>query len=349
MILSQNRSTQALLTVAAVVIILGGINLSSEVFSPILLAYFLSMLLNPAVRGLERLYIPRGLGIIILISLFIMACAALIGILGHTLQEFSRAIPGYRQELMELITRLEASFSKRNISVDFSSLLGTLDSRSLFNVATKLVTKMSSATSYFLLTILTVVFMLLEVPLIHNKLRTALPNPERQLQDVERFIHSVNRYLALKTVLSAVTGLLVALLLKLHGIEFHVLGGLLAFFLNFIPNIGSVLAAIPGVLITLLQKDLGDATTVAAGYIAINMLIGNIIEPKVLGRGLGLSTLTVFLSLLLWGWLLGPIGMLLSVPLTMCFKILLESTNHHGLAFLLGPGVDSENTDNKQP
>ena len=342
--LTQSRSTQVLLTIAAVIIILAAINLSSDIISPLLLAYFIAMVLNPAVILLERIYLPRAIGVLIVISLLALVCASLLGVVGHAAQEFSRALPGYRQELLDMVMRFESSLAKRSISVDFSSLFSTLDSKLLFNFATSLLTRMSSATSYIIVIILTVVFMLFEVPLLRNKLQRALPDPDLHIQDVERFVASVNRYVVLKSALSAVTGLLVASMLYLKGIEFYVLAGLLAFFLNFIPNIGSILAAFPGILITLLQKSPADAAIVAAGYVAINMIIGNLVEPRVLGRGLGLSSLIVFLSLMIWGWLLGPIGMLLSVPLTMCIKILLESSHHNGLAQLLGAGDEVADT-----
>ena len=107
-------------------------------------------------------------------------------------------------------------------------------------------------------------------------------------------------------------------------VRFAFVWGLLAFSLNYIPNIGSVLAAIPPVAQVLVFSGLYDALLVVAGYLAINLVFGNIIEPRMMGRGLGLSTLVVFLSLIFWGWLLGPVGMLLSVPLTIAVKIALE-------------------------
>lgn len=96
--------------------------------------------------------------------------------------------------------------------------------------------------------------------------------------------------------------------------------------LNYIPNIGSVLAAIPPILQVLVFSGLYDALILLAGYLVINLVFGNILEPRMMGRGLGLSTLVVFLSLIFWGWLLGPVGMLLSVPLTIIVKIGLEQT-----------------------
>lgn len=143
----------------------------------------------------------------------------------------------------------------------------------------------------------------------------------------------------IKTIISLATGVIVWIFLAVVGVRFAFIWGLLAFLLNYIPNIGSVLAAIPPLIQALLFNGLGDALVVAGGFIAVNMVIGNILEPRVMGRGLGLSTLVVFLSLIFWGWLLGPVGMLLSVPLTIVARIALETTEGgYRLAVILGDG-----------
>ncbi len=130
-------------------------------------------------------------------------------------------------------------------------------------------------------------------------------------------------------------------MLELMGVHYAVLWGIVAFLLNFIPNIGSIIAAVPAVLMTLVQFSFGLSLVVALGYITINIVIGSIVEPKVLGRGLGLSPLVIFLSLIFWGWLLGSVGMLLSIPLMIMIKITLNSQpNTKWIAILLGSGED---------
>ncbi len=161
------------------------------------------------------------------------------------------------------------------------------------------------------------------------------------MQRFYRFSDTVKRYMAIKTIMSLVTGVCIAIWLSILGIDFAVLWGLIAFFLNYVPNIGSVLAAIPAVMLAFIQLGSTSALLAAAGYIVMNTLIGNILEPRYMGRGLGLSTLVVFLSLVFWGWVLGPVGMLLSVPLTMTLKIALESREETvWLAIVLGSEQD---------
>jgi predicted PurR-regulated permease PerM len=125
--------------------------------------------------------------------------------------------------------------------------------------------------------------------------------------------------------------------LILLDIHYAVLWGVVAFLLNFIPNIGSILAAVPAVLMAMVQYNFGTALAVAGVYLAVNVTIGSILEPRIMGKGLGLSTLVVFLSLIFWGWLLGPVGMLLSVPLTIMVKIVLNAKEDtKWIATLLG-------------
>jgi predicted PurR-regulated permease PerM len=172
---------------------------------------------------------------------------------------------------------------------------------------------------------LIVVFMLLEGVWVPTKIRVAFGSDSDAVHQLELAAVQIQRYLAVKTIVSLTTGGLVAVWTAVLGLDFALVWGLLAFLLNFIPTIGSLIAAVPAVLMALVQHGPGTALAVGLGFLIVNVLFGNIIEPNVMGRTLGLSTLVVFLSLVFWGWVLGTVGMLLSVPLTMIIKIILES------------------------
>ena len=179
-------------------------------------------------------------------------------------------------------------------------------------------------TNSFLI-LITVIFILNEEIHFSSKLRNAVPGGQKTAAAPNRFTQSVNKYMAMKTLVSLMTGLIVMISLWLIGIDYPVLWGLLAFLLNFIPNFGSILAAIPPVLLAVVQLGVPYAVVTAVVFLVVNVVIGNFIEPRIMGKGLNLSSLIVFLSLIFWGWVLGPVGMLLSVPLTMTVKIALES------------------------
>ena len=158
------------------------------------------------------------------------------------------------------------------------------------------------------------------------------------MKRVQSVTDNINKYITIKTWISLITGLLATILLYIIGVDYPILWGVLAFLLNYIPTIGSIIALIPPAMLAFIQFGIGDTIFVVAGYLVINTVMGNILEPKFMGQGLGLSALVVFLSLIFWGWVLGPVGMLLSVPLTITIKIALDSSEEtRWIAVLLGP------------
>ena len=196
--------------------------------------------------------------------------------------------------------------------------------------------------------LITVAFMLLEASRFPAKLRAALGDNNPVLSNIQQIVADVRRYMVIKSMTSALTGILVSTLLMVLEIPYPFLWGLLAVLFNFVPNIGSIIASIPAILLALISEDpVATATLVAVGYVIINCFISYAIEPRFMGQGLGLSTLVVFLSLVFWGWVLGPVGMLLSAPLTMIVKITLENSEDlKWLAVMMGskapePGVRS--------
>jgi len=199
-------------------------------------------------------------------------------------------------------------------------------------------------TNSFLI-ILTVIFILMETAGVTKK-ALVMRGEEGDGQTVNEdfsqvFVEKLRDYMSMKTIISIITGLIVALAMWLIGLDFPILWGVLAFMLNFVPNIGSIIAAVPAVLLALVQLGFSSALLVTAVYVAVNVLIGSVIEPKYMGKGLGLSTLVVFVSLVFWGWVLGPVGMLLSVPLTITVKLALDSEPEtQWLGHLLGPADD---------
>ncbi|MDH4202719.1 MAG: AI-2E family transporter [Phycisphaerae bacterium] len=172
---------------------------------------------------------------------------------------------------------------------------------------------------------LTTIFILLEASILPGKIKAAMKNNAETFDNLAGVADDVKKYLAMKTAISLITGALVTGWLIILKVKYPIVWGLIAFLLNFVPNIGSIIAAVPACILAFLQFGLGTAALAAVGYLVVNIVLGNIIEPRLMGQRLGLSTLVVFLSLVFWGWVLGPIGMLLSVPLTMTVKIALQS------------------------
>lgn len=318
------------------VIILTGIRFAADIIVPFILALFLAVVINPLVQLMVRCRVPRVLAISLLVGAIVLLAVVLLASLGTSLNELARTLPQYRTSLAEPLKTVTPWLQRFGFTVSAIELNKYIDPNAVMTLVTSLLTQLSNAMSSIFLLLLTVVFMLLEVPQLPAKLQQLMSRPVEGMGAIQRAIDSVSHYLVLKTAISLVTGLVVWGMLVLLDVRFAFMWGLLSFALNYIPNIGSVLAAIPPILQVMVFAGLYEALIVTAGYLIINLVFGNILEPRIMGRGLGLSTLVVFLSLIFWGWLLGPVGMLLSVPLTIIVKIALEQTNGgQSIAFLL--------------
>jgi len=349
MVSSSNVNTssiaKAFITIAAIFIIFAGIKAASNILVPFLLSVFIAIICNPLINKASTFKIPKIISIIFVIVVFVTMAVFMAGLVGSSLNELSQNIPQYREQLKEQFGWLTDFFSRHDIQLSSSVVTEYFDPAAAMGLAAEMLSSFGSVMANLFLIILTVVFMLFESSSLPHKLHLALDDPHRRLKQIERFLSSVNDYIAIKTLVSIATGCTVSFMLWIMGLDFFLLWGVLAFLLNYIPNIGSIIAAVPPMTLAILQLGIGEAGIIGLGFFSINMIMGNIIEPRYLGKGLGLSTLVVFLSLIFWGWLLGTVGMLLSVPLTMILKIGLESSPEgRWLAVLLS---DEDELSNK--
>lgn len=332
--------SRSLVVLAAVIVIAAGLKAAADLVVPFLLAAFIATIAATPVFWLERRRVPAWLAIILVMVGIVIVLIALGALVAQSIGEFTARIPFYQARLTAVLLQLAGWIESLDLGITVSRelLLTQFDPGTALSLAGNLLRGFGNALSNGFLILLTVVFILAEASSFPRKLRAILRNPERDLPYFAKFASDMNRYIAIKTTVSAATGLVLWLALSIIGVDFPVLWGLLAFLLNYIPNIGSIIAALPPVLLALVQLDALAAVVTAGCYVAVNMIIGNVIEPRFMGRGLGLSTLVVFASLIFWGWILGPVGMLLSVPLTMTAKLALEaSPSGAWLACLLGP------------
>ncbi len=340
--LELNFATKFLFVMACLVILLAGIKAASPILVPFLLSLFLAIITNPIVSKLVELRIPRGIAVLFVLSLLVVVGLSLAGVVGQSFNDFSKSLPLYQEKLAGEFQWLVSKLALFDIEINQEQLTQYFDPGVAMQMVGNLLSGFGGVMANLFLIILTVVFMLFEAPEAGKKVHIALDDPKMKMQHIDRFLDSVNSYLAIKTVVSLGTAASVGVMLWVLGVDYVLLWSVLAFLFNFIPNIGSIIAAVPAVLLAVVVQSPAVAGIVAIGYVAINTVFGNVIEPKFMGRGLGLSTLVVFLSLIFWGWLLGTVGMLLSVPLTMIVKIALEANeDSRWLALLLGH-VDEE-------
>lgn len=335
--INSSRGMRTLIGAAALVIIIAGVSLAQSVVVLFLVSFFLALLGTPPLLWLKEKHIPSGFAVLI-----IMACMAIILILigiqiGTSFSSFSDDLPllqtRIREQLLELIVLLKG----RGIVVQENFFLEYVNPETIMKLTADLLTGLSSVLSDLVLILLTVTFILLEVSSFPIKLRKVLGDPKQKFPQFTKFANDMKRYMVIKTFMSLASGILITVWLYILGIDYPILWGFLAFLLNYIPNIGSIVAAIPAVILAVVQFGFGSAALVAAGYLVVNFIEGNVIEPRLMGRKLGLSTLVVFLSLIFWGGLLGFIGAILSIPLTMTLKFAFESSEStRWIALLLG-------------
>ncbi|WP_299494998.1 AI-2E family transporter [uncultured Shewanella sp.] len=330
-------------TMGFIVIILAGIKIASSIVVPLVLSAFIAVICNPIINWMAKYRVPRLLAVLILMVLILLAGFWLTSVVGSSITEFSKQLPHYRSQLIEHFSWGIDKLQSLNINITRKQIMSYFDPGVAFSMTTNMLSGIGNVMANLFLIVLTIVFMLIEAPTFAKKLHFAFDNPGVGLQQMDKFLHSVNRYMVIKSLLSLATGVIIGVGLYIIGVDYALLWGVIAFLFNYIPNIGSIIAAVPAVLLAFIQLGTGEAGAATLLYIVTNTVIGNIIEPKYTGRGVGLSTLVVFLSLIFWGWLLGTVGMLLSVPLTMVVKIALEySESGKWLSILLSDNLGAE-------
>ncbi|MBN2701863.1 MAG: AI-2E family transporter [Methylohalobius sp. ZOD2] len=326
-----------LITIAALVVVVAGLQAAADILVPMLLSVFIAIICWPMVDWLYRHKVPAWLAILIVV-MGLLVLMTLVGVfVGKSIDNFVGNLPYYQTRLqantagmLVWLTEIGFEFSREQVGA-------YLNAGRLMQFAGTMLTTLTGAFANTALILFYITFMFLEAFILPAKLRTIIGDSSMAAR-FEMFFVNLRRYLRLKTLISLGTGVAVVLWLLILGVDYPILWGAVAFVLNFIPNIGSFIAGIPAVLLALVQLGLGGAIYTALGYVGINTVIGGLIDPRVVGKGLGLSTLVVFVSLIFWGWVLGPVGMFLSVPITIICKMFLEDNPRTiWIAVLLGP------------
>ncbi len=336
-------NTSPVIVTAAVFIILSGLRFAQPLVVPFLLSLFISIILAAPLGWFKRRGLPPGLSVGLVFA-GVVAVGFLVGaMLQSSFSTFSDNLPAYQERLRQMATALYHWLAGFGVHVPQDVMSRVVDPAAVMGFANRLVGALGDGLSHAFLILFTVLFMLFESWGLPDKFHAmGTERARRTLERLTRVVESTKQYTSIKALMSLATGLLVWLGCSLIGLDFAVLWGFLAFLLNFIPTIGSFIAAVPAVLLAVVQLGLGPALLVATLYLVVNIVVGNIVEPKYMGRRVGLSTLVVFLSMVFWGWLLGPVGMLLSVPLTMVAKFAADANdNTRWLAILLSPDIEA--------
>jgi len=338
-----SSSFRLLVGLAAFVIVMAGIQAAAPLLVTLLLSGFIAILCAPAYLSMLRYRVPAPVALIALIAALLFIQVGLVSVLATSMSQLSNDLPIYQERLSAALASGTAQINETfGVSVSKDLILRHLDPSLGVSFAKSTLSSLGSIASNVFVVLLVVVFTLLETAGFRHKLQHAF-GKDVILAGATDFVARVKLYMTIKTGLSIATGALVYLMLKLIGVDYALVWAVMAFLLNFVPSIGSIFAAVPAVLMTLIQLGGLDALLVIAGYAVINVSIGNLLEPRLMGRGMGLSPLVVFLSLIFWYWSLGPVGMLLAVPLTVLAKLALgASEDTRWMAVLLGPDMSDK-------
>ncbi len=328
--------------VAAALVVTVGLRYAEPFCVPVLIGLALAATSSPITTWVTKHGLPPVVGALAAL-LVDMAILAFVGVmLTLASGELREKLPAYLARLSGFTIAVADAQSRRGVPVDATEISTALQQGSaatLQSAALSAVNLVSTA----IVVLLVVFFTLCEFAGLGDKIRSLVGHPEHALVRVDRVVREVQKYLLVKALTSFLIGLLAFGLLKILRVDMALFLALILFILHFVPNVGSAIAMVPAVLVALITRGAGTAVAVGVGYVVISTLIGNVLEPRVLGRTLGLSPLVVLLAMLFWGWLWGTPGALLSVPLMMVVKIVLE--NSKDLAWVgrvLEPATDAD-------
>jgi len=315
---------QVLIFWALLAVLLTVFKSASGLIAPFLIALSLAIVLSPLLGYLESKRIPKiiSLGLIIIISLF--PTIILGGYISEEVKDFSNNFETIKQQFNASLEKFSLIMNGIGISVTEEDIQKVLEKSNLGEIVKNLASRAGSQFSNIFLIFFMLAFMLMESDSFYNKMIKIAKEYGGDPQEVMKIIEKIKSYFLIKVKTSLMTALWILVVLWYYDVAYFYLWATLAFFFNFIPVIGSILAAVPPILMALIDQAMMTALWIAIWYMIINTVVGNILEPRIMGKGLGISALVIFLSMTFWGWIFGPTGMILSVPLTMVIQFLFE-------------------------
>lgn len=338
---SKIHATRILVTAGMVVVLIAGLKLAQSFFVPLLLASFIATVSFPITSWLRSRKVPRAVAVLLTVLVdfaffagIVIIVIALTGDLETKWQDkYYPAMNVKMDEIsgtaVDLLEKWRIPDAQQKVdqykSINIPQQIG--ESFNPFDVGRDVAFKIASFLGTTLLVLILTVFMLSEARMFGRRVNAILEARGPNLDRIMAATADIQRYLAMKTLVSLATGLLAGFLCWAAGLDFYILWGILAFALNFIPVLGSIIAGVPPFILAYLVDGGPSAIAVGVGYASINIFLGNFLEPMLMGRRFGLSTLVVIISVLFWGFVWGPVGMFLAVPLTMVLKVMLDNSD----------------------
>ena len=332
-------SSHPIFLATCTVVVIGGAKLAAPVLVPFFLSLFIAIVLLAPVKALTSRGVPHWLSVLVVMSAALLFFAAIFFIVGAATTNFAADLPEYKLKFGTLTATAAVWFDENGVDVSAAGLQSALHPEKLISYFQTFIGDIGNMLGSVLLITLTVIFMISDSALYSRKLAARgrrLGRSAEELAKLSALFRSLSVYTKIMAEVSLLTGVLIWLGLTMMGVKYPVLWGLLAFLLNFIPTIGSIIAAVPVLLLALISQDVVLLMMIIGLYLAVNVVVGNFLQPVWMGGEVGLSTISVFLSMVFWGWLFGPVGMFLSVPLTIVLRyVTMRNPSTRWLSILL--------------
>jgi predicted PurR-regulated permease PerM len=330
---ARERGFRLLLTAACLVVVLAGMKAAASFFVPVVLAFFLSVLSYPMMRWLREHRVPHWIGVLVTVTVNVGVLVFVIQAGVHLLTRMQHELPYYIKGLKGLLDQ-GAIWLQNQGAAEAPAMLDQMwDWQGLGNnqnIVQGLTTIMgstvgtaASVVSTTTVVMILMVFILMEAVGTRGRLAAVKVAGGPDFGQLLESASDIQKYLVIKTSISIVTGFLAGVWCWMFDLPYAVLWGIVAFLMNYIPAVGSIMAGVPPVLLALVTSGFGSAFGVMLGYLGINTALGTFLEPLLLGRRFGASPLVIVTSVIFWGWMWGPVGMFLAVPLTMMVKMML--------------------------
>lgn len=318
------RGLVVLLGAACLVVTVAGVRAGAGILGPVLLGLVLTVAVHPLLGWAGRRGLPSWaavLGTLVAVYAVLLALAASLTL---SVARFATLLPGYADEAQGVLDDVAAFLQARGVGdAEVQRLLSGVDFTRLVGLAGDVVGSVTGLLSNLFLLVALLLFMALDAASFPSRLREAAAERPALVHALGSFARGTRRYLVVSTVFGLVVAVIDAGALWALGVPLPLVWGLLAFVTNYIPNIGFVLGLVPPALLALLEGGPGLLVLVVLVYSVVNVVIQSVIQPTFVGDAVGLSATLTFLSLVVWAWVLGPVGALLAVPLTLLVKALL--------------------------
>ncbi len=308
---------------ACLVIIIAGLKAASPLVNIVFLALLLAQSISPLLNWLMSRRLSPGIAVLVTLLIVILGGVGVISLLASSITQLLQKLPIYQADLMKLQEKVTLFLAARGLDISNLLSLETLNAERVVGFAGSFLGGLASALGNAFLLIFIVALLLFELAGIQYKL-TRGQDENSMVGKFNQLSGDTRKYIAITGWIGLLQALANFIFLLILGVDFAVTWAVLFFFLNFIPAIGFLVAVIPPVLVALLEYGWQKALIVVIGYWAINFVGDNIIKPKFMKKGLDVSILLVILSLFFWGWVLGGIGAILAVPLTLTIKKFVE-------------------------